>query len=76
MLHRKNSSNLEILEANAPEAIRAFWAFDKAAMSAGVTHKGPNALAVAYTAQCPYCIGRHARHSHHHGVKRPGKRTA
>ena len=31
----KNLSKLKTLEANAPEAIKAFWAFDKAAMAAG-----------------------------------------
>ena len=55
----KNLGKLKTLEANAPEAIKAFWAFDKAAMAAGaipVKYKELMALAVAFTTQCPYCI--------------------
>jgi alkylhydroperoxidase family enzyme len=47
------------LEANAPEAMSAFVAFDKAALAAGtipVKYKELIALGVAFTTQCPYCI--------------------
>lgn len=55
MYDMKNLSQLKSLEANAPEAIKAFWAFDKAAMAAGaipVKYKELMALAVALTTQC------------------------
>jgi len=60
----KNLSKLKTIEASAPEAIKAFWAFDKAAMAAGaipVKYKEFMALAVAFTTQCPYCIEIHAK---------------
>jgi AhpD family alkylhydroperoxidase len=63
MYDMKNLSKLKTLEANAPEAMKAFWAFDKAAMAAGaipVKYKELIALAVALTTQCPYCIEIHA----------------
>ena len=44
--------------------MKAFWAFDKAAMAAGaipVKYKELMALAVAFTTQCPYCIEIHAK---------------
>jgi AhpD family alkylhydroperoxidase len=64
MYDMKNLSKLKTLEANAPEGMKAFWAFDKAAMSAGaipVKYKELMALAVAFTTQCPYCIEIHAK---------------
>jgi AhpD family alkylhydroperoxidase len=63
MYDMKNLGKLKNLEANAPDAIKAFWAFDKAAMAAGaipVKFKELMALAVAFTTQCPYCIQIHA----------------
>jgi AhpD family alkylhydroperoxidase len=54
---------LKTVEANAPEATKAFWAFDKAAMAPGTVpakYKELMALAVAFTTQCPYCIKIHA----------------
>jgi AhpD family alkylhydroperoxidase len=59
----KNLEKLKTVEALAPEAIKAFWAFDKAAMDAGaipVKYKELMAVAVALTTQCPYCIQIHA----------------
>lgn len=64
MYDMKNLSRLKTIEASAPEALKAFWAFDKAAMSAGaipVKYKELMALAVAFTTQCPYCIEIHAK---------------
>jgi AhpD family alkylhydroperoxidase len=64
MYDMKNLSKLKSLEANAPEGMKAFWAFDKAAMAAGaipVKYKELMALAVAFTTQCPYCIEIHAK---------------
>jgi len=63
MYDMKNLKRLKKLEASAPEAIKAFLAFDKAAMAAGaipVKYKELMALAVAFTTQCPYCIEIHA----------------
>ena len=63
MYDMKNLSKLKGIEANAPDAIKAFWAFDKAAMAAGaipVKYKELMALSVAFTTQCPYCIQIHA----------------
>jgi AhpD family alkylhydroperoxidase len=64
MYDMKNLSKLKSLEANAPEAIKAFWAFDKAALAAGAIpakYKELMALAVALTTQCPYCIEIHGK---------------
>jgi AhpD family alkylhydroperoxidase len=63
MYDLKNLSKLKTLDANAPEAMKAFWAFDKAAMAAGAIpskYKELMALAVALTTQCPYCIDIHS----------------
>jgi AhpD family alkylhydroperoxidase len=60
----KNLGKLKTIEASAPDAMKAFWAFDKAAMAAGaipVKYKELMALAVAFTTQCPYCIEIHAK---------------
>ena len=60
----KNLSKLKALEANAPEAMKAFWAFDKLATADGVIpskYKELLALAVAFTTQCPYCVEIHAK---------------
>jgi AhpD family alkylhydroperoxidase len=59
----KNLTKLKTIEASAPAAMQAFWAFDKAAMADGaipVKYKELMALAVAFTTQCPYCIEIHA----------------
>jgi AhpD family alkylhydroperoxidase len=63
MYDMKNLAKLKIIQANAPEGMAAFVAFDKAAMAAGavpVKYKELMALAVAFTTQCPYCIEIHA----------------
>ena len=59
----KNLSKMKNLEAHAPEAMKAFVAFDKAALAEGVIpgkYKELMALAVALTTQCPYCIELHS----------------
>jgi AhpD family alkylhydroperoxidase len=64
MYDLKNLAKLKTLDANASEGMKAFWAFDKAAMAAGaipVKYKELMALAVAFTTQCPYCIDIHAK---------------
>jgi AhpD family alkylhydroperoxidase len=63
MYDMKNLGKLKTIEASAPEALKAFWAFDKAAMAAGAIpgkYKELMALSVAFTTQCPYCIQLHA----------------
>jgi AhpD family alkylhydroperoxidase len=62
MFDMKNLSRLPKLEENAPDVMKAFWAFDKAAFAAGalsVQQKQLIAVAVALTTQCPYCIEIH-----------------
>lgn len=71
MYDMKNLSRLKSLEANAPEAIKAFWAFDKAALAAGaipVKYKELMALAVALTTQCPYCLEIHSNKAREAGA--------
>jgi len=63
MYHMDNLRRLKTLEANAPAAMKAFVAFDRAAMADGaipVKYKELMALAVAFTTQCPYCIEIHS----------------
>jgi AhpD family alkylhydroperoxidase len=74
MYDMKNLAKLKIIEASAPEAMKAFWAFDKAAMSAGaipVKYKELMALAVAFTTQCPYCIEIHSNRAREAGATDP-----
>jgi len=62
MFDMKNLTRLKKLDENAPEATKAFWAFDKAAFAKGaltVQEKQLIAVAVALTTQCPYCIEIH-----------------
>jgi AhpD family alkylhydroperoxidase len=71
MYDMKNLARLKSLEANAPEAIKAFWAFDKAALAAGAIpakYKELMALAVALTTQCPYCIEIHSNKAREAGA--------
>jgi AhpD family alkylhydroperoxidase len=71
MYDMKNLGRLKALEAAAPEAFKAFWAFDKAAMASGTIpgkYKELMALAVAFTTQCPYCIEIHANKAREAGA--------
>jgi AhpD family alkylhydroperoxidase len=71
MYDMKNLAKLKTIEANAPEAMKAFWAFDKAAMAAGaipVKYKELIALAVALTTQCPYCLEIHSNKAREAGA--------
>ena len=48
----------------APDAMAAFWAFDKAALAEGEIpkkYKELMAIAVALTTQCAYCIEVHRK---------------
>ena len=63
MYDMKSLAKLKLMDASAPDGMKAFWAFDKAAMAAGaipVKYKELLALAVAFTTQCPYCIEIHS----------------
>ena len=74
MYDMKNLSKLKNLEANAPEAMKAFVAFDKAALAGGVIpvkYKELMALAVAFTTQCPYCIEIHSNKARGIGASEP-----
>ena len=63
MYDMNNLKRLKAIDANAPGAAKAFWAFDKAALAEGaipVKYKELMACAVAFTTQCPYCIQIHS----------------
>ena len=64
MYDMKNMTKLPRLGELAPEALKAFVAFDEAVVKAGVIplkYKDLIAVAVALTTQCPYCIEIHAK---------------
>src|SRR6266436_9626183 len=64
MYDMKNLAKLKRLGELAPEAFKAFVAFDEAAFKGGVIplkYKELMAVAVALTTQCPYCIEIHAK---------------
>jgi AhpD family alkylhydroperoxidase len=63
MYNKSNLAKLKKMDTLAPEVMKAFWAFDKAAVADGaipVKYKELIAVAVAVTTQCPYCIDIHA----------------
>jgi AhpD family alkylhydroperoxidase len=62
MYTKENLTKLKKMNELAPEVMKAFWAFDKAAVAEGaipVRYKELIAVAVALTTQCPYCIDIH-----------------
>lgn len=62
MFDMKHMSRLKTVTANAPEAMKAFNAFNEATFTDGalnVLEKQLQAVAVALTTQCPYCIEIH-----------------
>jgi AhpD family alkylhydroperoxidase len=74
MYDLKNIGKLAKLDELAPEAMKAFWAFDKAAFAAGsldVKQKQLIAVAVALTTQCPYCIELHTKAARDAGATDP-----
>ena len=57
-----NLEKMKTLATHASEGMKAFVAFDKAALAPGaipVKYKELMAMAVAVTTQCPYCIELH-----------------
>ncbi len=74
MYDMHNLRRLKTIEASAPEAMKAFWAFDKAALADGaipVKYKELMACAVAFTTQCPYCIEVHSKRAREAGASDP-----
>jgi AhpD family alkylhydroperoxidase len=71
MYNKENLSKIKKMDTLAPEVMKAFWAFDKAAVAAGaipVKYKELIAVAVAATTQCPYCIEIHANNARKAGA--------
>ena len=63
MYNKNNLAKLKKMDSLVPEVMKAFWAFDKAAVAEGaipVKYKELIVVAVACTTQCPYCIDIHA----------------
>jgi AhpD family alkylhydroperoxidase len=63
MYNKSNLGRIKKMESLAPDVMKAFWAFDKAAVADGaipVKYKELIAVAVAVTTQCPYCIDIHS----------------
>ncbi len=59
------------MDGLAPQVMKAFWAFDKAALADGaipVKYKELIAVAVALTTQCPYCIDIHSGNARRAGA--------
>jgi AhpD family alkylhydroperoxidase len=62
MYNKQNLTRLKKMNELAPEVMKTFWAFDRAAVAEGaipVKYKELIAVAVALTTQCPYCIDIH-----------------
>ena len=71
MYQKENLSTLKQMNELAPEVMKAFWAFDKAAVADGaipVKYKELIAVAVALTTQCPYCIEIHSSNARKAGA--------
>ena len=71
MYSKENLTKIKKLNELAPEAMKAFWAFDKLAVAEGaipVKYKELIAVGVAVTTQCPYCIEIHAANARKTGA--------
>ena len=71
MYNKENLTRLKTMNALAPEVMKTFWAFDKAAVAEGaipVKFKELIAVAVALTTQCPYCIDIHSGNARQAGA--------
>src|SRR5436190_5837129 len=71
MYNKENLTKIKKMNNLAPEAMKAFWAFDKLAVAEGaipVKYKELIAVAVAVTTQCPYCIEIHAANARRAGA--------
>jgi AhpD family alkylhydroperoxidase len=71
MYNKENLDRLGKLDGLAPNVMKSFWAFDKAAFADGavpVKYKELIAIAVALTTQCPYCIDIHSGNARRAGA--------
>lgn len=71
MYDKKHLAKLKKMDNLAPDAMKAFWAFDKAALAEGaipVKYKELIAVAVAHTTQCPYCLDIHGANARKAGA--------
>lgn len=71
MYTKENLTKIEKMNELAPEAMKAFWAFDRLAVADGAIpakFKELIAVAVAVTTQCPYCIDIHAANARKAGA--------
>ena len=71
MYSKDNLGKLKSMDNLAPQVMKAFWAFDKAAVAQGaipVLYKELIAVAVALTTQCPYCIEIHSDNARQAGA--------
>src|SRR5438874_9547916 len=71
MYNKQNLAKIKKMNELAPELMKAFWAFDKAAVADGaipVKYKELIAVAVALTTQCPYCIDIHSNNARKAGA--------
>jgi AhpD family alkylhydroperoxidase len=71
MYNKENLARIKKMNEHAPELMKAFWAFDKAAVAEGaipVKYKELIAVAVALTTQCPYCIEIHSNNARKAGA--------
>ncbi len=71
MYDKANLTKIKKMNELAPEVMKAFWAFDKAAVADGaipVKYKELIAVAVALTTQCCYCIEIHSNNARKAGA--------
>ena len=71
MYDMKRLGKFNTMKELAPEAFKAFVAFDAAVMAHGVVplkYKELIAVAVALTTQCPYCIEIHSKRAREAGA--------
>src|SRR5215467_13341326 len=71
MYTKDNLKKIKSMNELAPEVMKAFWAFDKAAVAEGaipVKYKELMAIAVALATQCPYCIEIHSANARKAGA--------
>ena len=71
MYSKEKLTTIKDMNQLAPEVMKAFWAFDKAAVADGaipVKYKELIAIALAVTTQCPYCIEIHTGNARRAGV--------
>lgn len=71
MYDMKNLAKFSTMAELAPDAFRAFVAFDAAVVAGGaipLKYKELMAVAVALTTQCPYCIEIHAQKAREAGA--------